>query len=428
MSRAPSAFRAYKAVGEAMRPLMPLFLMERTRRNKEDRTRVAERRGEPSRSRPSGPIVWVHGASVGECLSLLPLIEEMVNREILVLVTSGTVTSANVLAHRLPEGATHQYVPLDVASYARRFLDHWRPELVIFAESEIWPNLLHEISLRKIPMVLANARLSDRSFRRWQFMPKLARFLYQKFDLCLAQTQQDAERLVRLGAARVTVTGNLKFDSAPPPAASVTVSALNTLIGERHVWLAASTHPGEEAMIIAAHRALHEMFPRLLTIIAPRHPDRGREVANLVARSGLSASQRSMGLLPDSATDVYIADTIGEMGLFYRAAPLVFLGGSLVPHGGQNPIEPAKLDTALIHGPYVHNFAEIYAMIDSAGGAVVVHDAIELVETVAGFLGNRQALEGTARRANESVLSIGGALQRTVAEIAPYLLKMHLGN
>ena len=428
MNKAPIAFRFYRFVADAARSLIPLFLLERTRRNKEDRTRLGERRGEPSRSRPGGPVVWVHGASVGECLSLLPLIEEMASREVSVIVTSGTVTSANVLARRLPEGATHQYLPLDVALYARRFLDHWRPELAIFAESEIWPNILNEVGKRNIPMVLANARISDRSFRRWRHFPLLSRFLFQRFDLCLAQTQQDAERLVRLGASRVSVTGNLKFDSAPPPASPLMVAGLEAMIGARPVWLAASTHAGEEAVIIEAHRALAEAFPDLLTMIAPRHPDRGREVANAVARSGLSASQRSVGLLPDSATDIYIADTIGEMGLFYRLAPLVFLGGSLVPHGGQNPIEPAKLGAALLHGPYVHNFEEIYAMIDAAGGAIVAHDAQELAESVGGLLRDTAALRDTARRANEAVLSIGGALQRTMAEIAPYLLKMHLGG
>jgi 3-deoxy-D-manno-octulosonic-acid transferase len=428
MNKAPIAFRFYRFVADAARPLIPLFLLERTRRNKEDRTRLGERRGEPSRSRPGGPVVWVHGASVGECLSLLPLIEEMASREISVIVTSGTVTSANVLARRLPEGATHQYLPLDVALYARRFLDHWQPELAIFAESEIWPNILNEVGKRNIPMVLANARISDRSFRRWRHFPDLSRFLFERFDLCLAQTHQDAERLVRLGASRVSVTGNLKFDSAPPPASPLMVAGLEALIGARPVWLAASTHAGEEYIVIEAHRALAEAFPDLLTMIAPRHPDRGREVANAVARSGLSASQRSVGLLPDSATDIYIADTIGEMGLFYRLAPLVFLGGSLVPHGGQNPIEPAKLGAALLHGPYVHNFAEIYAMIDAAGGAILAHDAQELAESVGGLLRDTAALRDTARRANEAVLSIGGALQRTMAEIAPYLLKMHLGG
>ena len=427
MSRMPYGIKLYKAVTDLARPLVPFVLMDRTRRNKEDRNRLGERKGEASRVRPSGPLIWVHGASVGECLSLLPLIEELVRRDVSVLVTSGTVTSANVLARRLPEGATHQYIPLDLSLYARRFMDHWRPDLIIFAESEIWPNLLTEAAERSIPIVQVNARLSDRSFRRWRGLPSLAKFLFSRFDLCLAQTQQDAERLVKLGASRVTVTGNLKFDAMPPPAAPLMVSGIEAMIGARPVWLAASTHAGEEVMIIEAHRMIVEQFPDLLTIIAPRHPERGREIASLVARAGLSASQRSLGLLPDSATDIYIADTIGELGLFYRVAPLVFLGGSLVPHGGQNPIEPAKLGAALLHGPHVHNFEQVYAAIDAAQGATLVRDNEELAWAVISLLTDTAELRASARRANEAVLGVGGALQRTMAEIAPYLLKMHLG-
>jgi len=296
MSRNPYGISLYKALTDLARPLVPFVLMERARRNKEDRTRLGERKGEASRVRPAGPLIWVHGASVGECLSSLPLVEELVHRDVSVLVTSGTVTSANVLARRLPEGATHQYIPLDLSLYARRFMDHWRPDLIIFAESEIWPNLLTEAADRTIPIVQVNARLSDRSVRRWRGLPSLAKFLFSRFDLCLAQTQQDAERLVKLGASRVTVTGNLKFDAMPPPAAPLMVSGIEAMIGARPVWLAASTHVGEEAMIIEAHRMIVEQFPDLLTIIAPRHPERGREIASLVARSGLSASQRSLGL------------------------------------------------------------------------------------------------------------------------------------
>ena len=427
MSKMPYGLSLYKAFTDLARPLVPFVLMERTRRNKEDRTRLGERRGEASRVRPAGPLIWVHGASVGECLSLLPLVEELARHDVSVLVTSGTVTSANVLARRLPEGATHQYIPLDLPIYARRFLNHWRPDLIIFAESEIWPNLLCEAAGRGIPTVQVNARLSDRSFRRWRGLPTLARFLFSSFDLCLAQTQQDAERLIKLGASRVTVTGNLKFDAMPPPAAPSMVSGMEAIIGARPVWLAASTHAGEEAMIIEAHRMMIEKFPDLLTIIAPRHPERGREVASLVTRAGLSASQRSLGLLPDSATDIYIADTIGELGLFYRVAPLVLLGGSLVPHGGQNPIEPAKLGAALLHGPHVHNFEEVYAAIDAAEGARLVRDSDELAWTVTSLLTDTSELRASARRASEAVLGVGGALQRTMAEIAPYLLKMHLG-
>jgi 3-deoxy-D-manno-octulosonic-acid transferase len=428
MSKAPYGLRAYRTVTELARPFVPFVLMERTRRNKEDRTRLGERRGEASRVRPAGPVIWVHGASVGECLSLLPLVEELVTREVSVLVTSGTVTSANVLARRLPEGATHQFLPLDIPLYARRFIDHWRPDLVLFAESEIWPNLIFEASSRGIPIVQVNARMSERSFRRWARIPALARHVFSRFDVSLAQSQQDAERLVRLGATRVAVTGNLKYDAMPPPASPVMVSGLEALIGARPVWLAASTHPGEESLVIDAHRLIAKTFPDLLTIIVPRHPERGREVAAMVMRAGMGASLRSQGLLPDSTTDIYVADTIGETGLFYRIAPLVFVGGSLVPHGGQNPIEPAKLGAALLHGPHVHNFEEVYGSIDAADGAMLVDDSDDLAMAVTMLLTDTALLRERARRAVDAVQGVGGALQKTVAEIAPYLLKMHLGG
>ena len=428
MTIEPFSYRVYRALTNAARPLAHLMLLERARRNKEDRTRLGERRGEATRSRPAGPLVWVHGASVGESLSLLPIIEALASEDYSVVVTSGTVTSAQVLARRLPEGSTHQYMPLDVSRYVDRFLDHWRPDLAIFAESEIWPNMLCQAQQRGIPLVLVNARMSARSFRRWSQMHSLAHYLFTRFDLCLAQSQADAERLVRLGAPRVTVTGNLKFDSVPPPASAGTVAGMNDLIGGRPVWLAASTHAGEELLVIEAHRRLAQRYPDLLTIIAPRHPERGREIYTTSARQGLRASQRSLGLQPDTATDIYIADTIGEMGLFYRLAPIVFLGGSLVPHGGQNPIEPAKLGAALIHGPHIHNFADVYAAIEQAGGAYQIKGADDLAATLDHLIDDQGTREDVAERGARAVMSLGGALRRTMMEIAPYLLKMHLGN
>jgi 3-deoxy-D-manno-octulosonic-acid transferase len=428
MTIEPFSYRFYRALTDGARPLAHMMLLERSRRNKEDRTRLGERRGEATRSRPAGPLVWVHGASVGESLSLLPIIEALAADDYSVVVTSGTVTSAQVLARRLPEGSTHQYMPLDVSRYVDRFLDHWRPDLAIFAESEIWPNMLCQAHQRGIPLVLVNARMSARSFRRWSQMRSLANYLFTRFDLCLAQSQADAERLVRLGAPRVTVTGNLKFDSVPPPASAVAVAGMNDLIGGRPLWLAASTHAGEELLVIEAHRRLAQRYPDLLTIIAPRHPERGREIYAASARQGLRASQRALGLQPDMATDIYIADTIGEMGLFYRIAPIVFLGGSLVPHGGQNPIEPAKLGAALIHGPHIHNFTEVYAALEHAGGAYQVNGADDLAATLDHLIDDQATREDVAQRGTKAVMALGGALRKTMMEIAPYLLKMHLGN
>lgn len=428
MKSEPFSYRLYRALTDGARPIAHMMLLERSRRNKEDRTRLGERRGEATRSRPAGPLVWVHGASVGESLSLLPIIEALASNDYSVVVTSGTVTSAQVLARRLPEGSTHQYMPLDVPSYVNRFLDHWRPDLAIFAESEIWPNMICQAHRRNIPLVLVNARMSARSFRRWNQMRSLALYLFTRFDLCLAQSQGDAERLVRLGAPRVAVTGNLKFDSVPPPASTAALASMNEFIGGRPVWLAASTHAGEELLAIEAHRRLATRYPDLLTIIAPRHPERGREIYAATARAGLRASQRSLGLQPDSATDIYIADTIGEMGLFYRIAPMVFLGGSLVPHGGQNPIEPAKLGAALIHGPHIHNFTEVYAALERAAGAYQINGADDLAATLDYLFEDAASRDEVAQRGMNAVTAIGGALRRTMDEIAPYLLKMHLGH
>ncbi|MDJ1160224.1 3-deoxy-D-manno-octulosonic acid transferase [Chelatococcus sp. SYSU_G07232] len=416
----------YRAGMAVLEPATAAVLAARLRRGKEDRTRLAERRGHPGRSRPAGRLAWLHGASVGETISLLPVVERLTRRGFSVLVTSGTVTSAGLLARRLPPGAIHQFMPLDVPRYLRRFLDHWAPNLVLVAESEIWPNTIVEVSRRGIPLIMVNARLSERSFRRWQRLPKTAHALLERFDLCLAQSQADGERIARLGAPRVVVAGNLKFDVPAPPADPTTVATLNGLVAGRPVWAATSTHPGEEEMVAAVHRALQARFPSLLTIIAPRHPERGEQVAAIAAEHGLRGSQRSRGLLPDRATDIYVADTIGELGLFYRLAPVVFVGGSLVPRGGQNPIEPAKLGAALMHGPYVHNFTDVYAAIDRAEGALPVNDARALAHGLAALLADAARVRRMARAAAATVDGLGGAVERTMRAIEPYILQMHL--
>ena len=275
-------------------------------------------------------------------------------------------------------------------------------------------------------MLLLNARMSERSFRRWQRFGATAKYLLSLFDKCLTQTSTDAERLMRLGATRVAVTGNLKFDSSAPPAPHMKLSALKALIGSRPVWLAASTHDGEEEAILKTHLNLSAYFPDLLTIIAPRHPERGKAVAALATRAGLQGSLRSAGLVPDSATDIYIADTIGELGMFFRLSPIVFMGGSLVPHGGQNPIEPAKLGCALLHGPHVHNFSEVYAVLGKSGGAVPILEPDMLTEAVGNLLDHPAEIRRMAQAAEEAISQFGGAVGRTMAEIAPFLVRMHL--
>lgn len=425
--RVPLLFKTYRHATAVLEPAVLGFLLWRQRKGREDRTRFGERQGHPSRQRPKGHLIWVHGASIGETLSLLPVVERLTQRGLAVLVTSGTRTSASLIARRLPPGAVHQFVPVDVPRYVRRFLDHWQPDLALIAESEIWPNMVMALDERHIPLVMVNGRMSDRSFQRWQKLPGIIKSLLERFALCLAQTQDDAERLARLGAPRVVMTGNLKFDAAPPPADPRVVAHLSGLIAGRPVWLAASTHAGEEGVIVAVHRALAKRHPHLLTIIAPRHPHRGPEVAAVAAQAGLRASRRSEGIHPDRATDVYVADTVGEMGLFYRLSPIVVMGGSLVAHGGQNPIEPAKLGAAILHGPHVHNFEEVYTAIDLARGALMVKDSTALARAVSELLTNTALTRDMARAAGEAVQTLGGAVDRTMQSIEPFIVQAKLG-
>src|SRR5919107_103683 len=299
----PAAYRAYRTALAILEPAVAGLLLWRQRKGLEERARLGERQGHPSRARPEGHLVWVHGASIGETLSLLPVVERLTQRGVAVLVTSGTRTSASLIARRLPPGAVHQFVPVDVPRYVRRFLDHWQPDLALVAESEIWPNMVIALDQRRIPLVLVNGRMSDRSFRRWQRLPHIIGSLLERFALCLAQTPEDAERLARLGAPRVLVSGNLKFDSAPPPADPRVVAHLSGLVAGRPLWLSASTHPGEDDVVVAVHRALAKRHPNLLTIIAPRHPHRGPEVAAIAEQAGLRTGRRSQGMHPDRATD-----------------------------------------------------------------------------------------------------------------------------
>jgi 3-deoxy-D-manno-octulosonic-acid transferase len=426
--RLPRALRAYRFLSTAAAPLSPLLLAVRRRRGKELAERLGERRGEPEFERPAGPLVWLHAASVGELASVLPLIARIAEREVAMLVTTGTVTSGELAGERLPPRVIHQFVPLDVPRYVRRFLDHWRPDLALFVESDLWPNRIIEAGRRRVPMILVNGRLSENSYRRWQLLPAAIVNLLQRFDLCLARSAADAERLAALGAPHIVTAGDLKLDVPAPPCNDTELKALRLAIGQRPVIAAASTHEGEESAMLDAHARLRANFPDLLTLIAPRHPERGAGVAEQAAAAGLRAGLRTRGKLPTPATNVYVADTVGELGLIYRMAPVVFVGGSLVRHGGQNPIEPAKLGAAILHGPHVWNFAEIYAALDAARGAEQVDDADRLTAGYGALLGRPAARKQTADAARLTVDRLSGALESTLVSLEPYLLQLRLGS
>jgi 3-deoxy-D-manno-octulosonic-acid transferase len=425
--RLPFTLRLYRTLTRWGTPLVGPFLRWRLKREKEDPLRIEERRGVPSRPRPPGPLIWVHAASVGEILSILSLIERIHARGIGVLLTSGTVTAARIAEQRLPPGVIHQFVPVDVPNFVTSFFDHWRPNLALIAESEFWPNLITEGRRRGIPFVIVNGRLSDRSFGRWRLARGTAAAILERIDLCLAQDPNIGERFEQLGAQRVSVTGNLKFDVPPPPAEPMALASLERAVRGRPVVLAASTHPGEEAIVIDAHLRLRRIVPGLLTIIVPRHPERGSQVVDLAEEMGAVPVMRSRGHVPDRGTEIYVADTIGELGLFYRIARIVFMGGSLVKHGGQNPIEPAKLDSAILHGPHVGNFAGIYSQLNRARGAAMVTDAESLAKSISLLLDDPALARSMAASAKATVERLGGALDRTVAAIEPYLVQLRLG-
>lgn len=414
-------FAAYRAATVLGEPAAGPFLRWRERSGKEDHARLGERMGRPSRPRPAGGVAWLHGASVGEGVALLPLIEALVDRGLHVLVTTGTVTSARVMAARLPAGVTHQFVPLDFPRFLRRFLEHWQPNLVMLAESELWPNLVHEVERRGTPLVLVNARMSDRSFHRWGRAPGFIGSLLGRADICLAQTEEDGGRFRRLGAARVAITGNLKFDVAPPPAYSESVSEMSARIGSRPVWVAASTHAEEEGLLLSVHQDVARDHPNLLTILVPRQPGRGAPIADSSTARGVPVALRSRGDAFHTDAGIYVADTMGELGLFYRVSDVVFLGKSLAGGGGQNPIEAAKLGNAVLHGPLVGNFGEIYASLEAAGGAMEVADGEALAEALSSLLADTARLRRMARAAAEAVERQGGATAKVMSAIGPFL-------
>ena len=390
-------------------PALRLWLARRARRGKEIPARLDERRGIDPTPRPPGTLVWLHAASVGETISILPVLSALVARAagVEILLTTGTVTAARLLAERLPalglhNHVRHRFLPLDIPIWVARFLDHWKPDVAGFVESELWPNMLAGCRRRRIPLVLINARLSARSFVRWRQVPWFVAPMLDAVHAVQAQSEVDANRFRALGVARVTAPGNLKFSAPELPVDAAELARLRGLLADRPAWVAASTHPGEDEQIFAVHQSLMGQFPDLLTILAPRHPERGAAIAAAARKSGLSVTCRSTGAAPPPSAGVWIADTLGELGLLYRLAPVAFVGRSLIaPGGGQNPLEPARLGCAVAIGPHAGNFADIVAALEAAGALARVADIAALTAWVGDMLAtpDRRAAMGAAGQA-----------------------------
>lgn len=389
--------RIYNTLISILYPLViSRYIKKRKENGKEDLKRFNERVGRPTMKRPEGKLIWMHGASVGESISMLPLISKLLEiyPDLNIMVTTGTITSAELMSKRLPERAFHQYFPIDNPIFSTRFIRHWRPDLVLWFESEFWPAMLSSIRRKNIPLILVNGRISNKSFKRWQQFDFISKELLGCFTFCLGQSEEDAYRLRVLGARDSMCLGNIKYAGLPLPIDEDKKEEIKKQIGCRTFWLVSSTHNDEEFKISRFHKRLAEKIPDLLTIITPRHPQRGIEIKNrLETELGLNVSLRSANEPITDSTEVYIADTIGELGMWYDLSDLVFIGGSLIPHGGQNFIEPSRARDAVIVGPHMHNFTDAMNRAKKADAIIQVNDIVELEEMVEQLLLNKDLLE-----------------------------------
>ncbi|MDG1287342.1 MAG: 3-deoxy-D-manno-octulosonic acid transferase [Rickettsiales bacterium] len=413
----------YRLASWAATPLLPLWLRFRVHKGKEDPLRYQEKLGRIAMSRPEGKLIWIHASSVGESLSVLPLIEEISKRKpgVKLLVTTGTKTSAHLLENKLPDNAIHQYAPIDSPRAIGKFLKHWQPALALFIESEIWPNLITLTHKTGCDMRLINARMSRRSFERWKKFPAGIIPLLDCFEAIYPQNTKSADHFRELGAQGIKHLGNLKYDAPPLPADSKAAGEVISAVRGRPLWLAASTHAGEETMAGNVHRILREIHEDLLTIIVPRHNTRGENIATELRAMGLKVACRSKKDPITSETDIYLADSMGELGIFYRIAGIVFIGGSLIPHGGQNPLEAARLDCAIILGPHMDNFPAITADFIRNDACMRARNEAELCEAVEELLHNHDTQETLAEAANETVKREGGAVEKIITELSPAL-------
>lgn len=403
-------------------PLVPLWLLWRILKGKEQRSRWRERLGFSTCQRPHGILLWLHAASIGEANSVLPLIRALHARrpELNLLLTTGTHTSAMLMEKHLPKNVLHQYVPVDTPYATGRFMRHWRPDIAFFVESELWPSLVAAADRWQCFMGLVNARMSERSFTFWRRYPSLIARMLSCFNVVFAQSEEDAGRLRQLGAKNVQYAGNIKYDADPLPCDESALLALKSAIGTRPVWLAASTHPGEESSVMHAHRLLSATKPDLLTIIVPRHPVRGEKIAAALSRRYRTALRSRRDALT-AETQFYVADTLGELGIFYRLSDIVFMGGSLIRHGGQNPLEPARLSCAIAAGPHTHNFAGIYGEMETAGALVRARNGADMAAQIGMLLSSTQRRQAMQAAAKAWVAGKAGATARLLDAFEPIL-------
>jgi 3-deoxy-D-manno-octulosonic-acid transferase len=405
-------------------PVIEVILLSRTFLGKEDPRRINERRGITKLKRPHGNLIWLHASSVGESVAALALIEKLLKTHPLntILITTGTLTSAKLLKDRLPNDVIHQFVPIDRPAWVKRFLNHWRPNLVLIMESEFWPIQIQQINSRKTPIILINARLSKTSYSRWRWAKSMARSIFGSIELIITTNTEQAQRFETLGARKIQVGGNLKRSAKKLPVKVAATKELQEQIGSRKVWLAASTHEGEDLTVIKTQKLLKTKFPNILTIIVPRHPQRRNEIRLLAQENELAVTCRTMNETIQPETDIYIADTLGEMSIFFDLARYVFIAGSLVPVGGHNPIEPAHFDCAIFFGPLMAKNQEIANEMIQTEAAIQIASDESLPLTLEELLTDdnlSQKLSCNARKYAED----GGTILETISiKISPYIV------
>jgi 3-deoxy-D-manno-octulosonic-acid transferase len=406
-------------------PVLRILPFIRAARGKEVKSRIAERFGKTDQKRPDGNVIWIHAASNGEALSALPLIDyfQSLDNPPHILMTTMTVTSANLIKKRItPNNVTHQFIPYDHPRWVKRFYNHWQPNMAIWIESELWPNHLKTLKDNHVPAILVNARLSDKSLGRWKKFDSSFKEMISCFNIILAQTQRDMDNIKSLGVTNLFMAGNLKDYAPALPFDTYAAADISSVIGARPTILFASTHAPEEVMAISIHIALKADFPNLLSIIVPRHPNRGEDIATLSLEKNLITARRSLKMSSRIDTDIYVADTLGELGLFYHLCPIVFIGNSMgtIPGGGHNLLEPAWHNCAILSGADLHNFSVLANEMPALNSCIIVNDYNNLKEKIKVLLEDKKLQETMADNARTYVLQKqSNGLQPIIDAIAP---------
>ncbi len=423
--RARLALSFYRGLGSSFRPFAPFYLSMRAARGKEELKRKRERLGKATKPRPLGPLIWLHSASVGETMALIPIVERILLMKINILLTTGTVASARLADERFADRVIHQYAPLDIVSCTRRFLDYWKPDISIVCESEIWPVRIFELANRKIPQIMLNAHLSERSYKSWKKSSRVAYEIFSRFDAVVCQTEEDARYFRDLGAVRVSVSGNLKADVILP-GKPAEIKRYKKAIGLRPVWAAISTHEGEEAMAAEVHKKLLKKHPGLLTIIVPRHVERAPVIARHFDDIGLTFASKAYDQMPTNETDILLGDTVGDMGLYLRLTQIAFVGKSLAGEGGHNPIEPALSGAAILSGPNIQNFKETYQALMKNEAVQLVDDATMLAGYVHHLLERPDVRERMIESGRQTITQLSGARERCFEVLEKFLQPLTL--